>query len=109
MLSFHERGRGDPVLLIHAFPLDHTMWEPQVKYFEDRFRIITPDIPGFGESESIGPLSIAQLAEEMVALIDHLGLERCVVAGLSLGGYIALSMAVKHPGGIAKLILAHTR
>jgi pimeloyl-ACP methyl ester carboxylesterase len=109
MLKFHEQGRGAPVLLIHAFPLDHTMWDPQVKFFADRFRVITPDIPGFGDSDNIGPWSIPQLAAEMVALIDHLALERCVIAGLSLGGYIALSIAVKHPGVVARLILAHTR
>ena len=109
MLKFHEQGRGDPVLLIHAFPLDHTMWEAQVKFLEGRYRVITPDLPGFGDSPDIGPWSVSQLADEMVALIDHLDIERCVVAGLSLGGYVALSMAVKHPGRLTKLVLAHTR
>ena len=109
MLSFKERGRGPALVFIHAFPLDSAMWDAQAAFFADRYRVITPDVIGFGDSLPAVPWNMAGMVEELSALLDHLGVKTCTLAGLSMGGYIALPFALKHPERVQRLILAHTR
>ena len=109
-MDYSEYGEGEPILLLHAFPLNGRMWEPQVRALEDNYRLILPDYPGFGRS----PFSPAQpdmhyYAEGIRELLDRLGLERVVLGGLSMGGYVAFACLRLFPERIQALILANTR
>ncbi len=98
-IAYHDRGRrhGTALLLIHGFPLDHRMWAPQLVGLSPDVRVIAPDLRGFGRSEvTPGPLTMEQHADDLAALLDHLEIERAVVAGLSMGGYIAFAFWRRH-------------
>ena len=82
MLRFKERGRGPALVFIHAFPLDSAMWDAQAAFFADRYRVITPDVIGFGDSLPAVPWNMAGMGEELSALLDHLGVKTCALAGL---------------------------
>lgn len=109
-MAYREYGRGEPIVLLHAFPLNGRMWEPQIPALEDGYRIILPDYPGFGRS----PYSPAQpdvryYAEGVRELLDRLGVERAVLGGLSMGGYVAFACLQLFPERISALVLANTR
>lgn len=110
-MSYAEQGTGRPLLLIHGFPLSKAIWEPQFSGLPDTARLLAPDLRGHGESEAIpGPYPMDMLAEDCLTLLDSLGVKQpAVVCGLSMGGYVALSLARNHPNRLAGLILAATR
>ena len=91
MLSFDERGRGPALLFIHAYPLDHSMWDAQMAFFSKRFRVVAPDIIGFGGSQPPRPWTIPDMVQELVSLLDQLKIERCTLVGLSIGGGWAIA------------------
>ncbi|MGH2755417.1 MAG: alpha/beta fold hydrolase [Actinomycetota bacterium] len=102
-------GAGTPVLLIHAFPLNGEMWEPQIESLGDRFRFIAPDLKGFGGSsapEDRSAYTLDSYADELAGLLDALGIDKATVAGLSMGGYIAFAFLRRHPQKVAALVLA---
>ena len=108
-LAVHTRGSGIPLLLLHGFPLDHAMWAGQEPLAES-LRLIVPDQRGFGRSAGAGPESIAQLADDCVALLDALHVtEPAVICGLSMGGYVAEHIAARHPDRVRGLILVDTK
>ena len=109
MLHYIDKGHGSVLLFIHAFPLDHSMWQSQMEFFQNRCRVVAPDILGFGGSQPPRPWNMEQMGDELLILMDHLNIDRCTLAGLSIGGYIALPFAAKHPNRVEKLVLAHTR
>jgi len=109
MLSFKERGHGPALVFLHAYPLDSSMWSAQIEFFSDRYRVIAPDIIGFGGSQPARPWTMWQMGEELAALLDHLEIEKCALLGLSMGGYISLPFAVTRPDRVDRLVLAHTR
>ena len=109
MLGFAERGSGPPLVLLHAFPLDSTMWRAQVERFSPRYRVITPDVIGFGVSQPSRPWSMPEMGNELEALLDRLGISSCRLVGLSMGGYIGLPFTLNHPARVKCLVLAHTR
>ena len=98
---------GTPVVLLHAFPLDRRMWEAQVARRDVRTRMVTMDLLGLGESTREG--SVDDAADDVVALCDRLEIARAIVCGMSLGGYVALAFARRHPDRLAGLLLADTR
>ena len=104
-----DQGKGPAVLLIHAFPLNRTMWEPQFASLIPHFRVIAPDIRGFGESQPPSPWTMDEIADDLNDLLNRLGIESCAVAGVSMGGYIALPFWSKYPQRIRQLVLANTR
>ncbi|HEY6220347.1 MAG TPA: alpha/beta hydrolase, partial [Gemmatimonadaceae bacterium] len=108
-LAYVEVGQGLPVVLLHAFPLNRTMWEPQIAALFAECRCIVPDLRGFGDSPTSGPYSMDQYADDIAALLDSLQIERAVVCGLSMCGYIALAMVRRHRRLIRALVLADTR
>jgi len=110
-LSLHylDQGKGPTVLLIHAFPLNHAMWEPQLVALTPRFRVIAPDIRGFGQSQPPSAWTMDEMADDLNELLDNLNIKDCVVAGVSMGGYIALPFWSKYPQRVRKLVLANTR
>lgn len=110
-LAYREEGRGLPLLLLHAFPLSGEMWKPQVEALAGTCRCIVPDLSGFGESEASpdGVCRMSDLATDAAALLDHLGIERAVLGGLSMGGYAALAFCETYPDRLRGLVLADTR
>ena len=115
MLSYLEAGVGEPLLLIHAFPLSAEMWEPQLRDVPPGWRVIAPDLGGFGESGPVGadrqglPPSMDDYADEIAALLQHLQVDRAVVGGLSMGGYVAFALLRRAPHRVRGLVLADTR
>src|SRR5688500_2689559 len=99
-----------PLLLLHAFPLGMAMWEPQVRALQESHRVLRFDARGFGASPpGDGLLTMERIAEDAVALLDHLGLAHAAVCGLSMGGYAAFALYRRHPGRVSALVLADTR
>jgi 3-oxoadipate enol-lactonase len=108
-LAYDDAGAGVPLLLIHGWPHDRTLWAGQVRGLRTHARCIAPDLRGFGGSTVAAPFTIDQYADDLAALLDVLDVERAVVCGLSMGGYIAFSMLRRHPGRVRALVLADTR
>jgi pimeloyl-ACP methyl ester carboxylesterase len=110
-LSFVERGQGTPLVLVHGFPLDRSMWHAQLSGLPDTCRLIAPDLRGFGKSEvTEGTVTMAQMADDIAALLDDLAIREPVVfCGLSMGGYVGWQFALRHGSRLAKLILCDTR
>jgi pimeloyl-ACP methyl ester carboxylesterase len=111
LLAYDDYGPGPVVVLIHGFPLDRTMWVSQQTTLGARYRVITPDLRGHGETaapEGIYPID--DMAGDVVELLDALKItEPIVLGGLSMGGYVALSVAVRHPKRLRGLMLLNTR
>jgi 3-oxoadipate enol-lactonase len=100
----------DGLLLIHAFPLDASMWEGQVERFADRLPVVAPHLPGFGGTAPAGDvMTMSSAADRCVEALDGAGVDRAVVCGLSMGGYVALELWRSSRGRIVGLILANTR
>jgi 3-oxoadipate enol-lactonase len=108
-MSWEERGDGVPVLFVHGFPHDHSLWDAQIAALAQRARCIAPDLRGFGRSEVAPPFSMDRWADDLAALLDARAVERAVVCGLSMGGYIAFAFWRRHPGRVRALVLADTR
>jgi pimeloyl-ACP methyl ester carboxylesterase len=108
-LAYDEAGSGLPLLLVHGWPHDRTMWAGQLGGLATYARVLAPDLRGAGGSTVRGPYTIDQYADDLVAFLDSLGLASAVVCGLSMGGYIAFSMLRRHRDRIRGLILADTR
>jgi 3-oxoadipate enol-lactonase len=102
-IHYERSGKGFPLLLIHAGIADSRMWEPQAAAFADRFDMIRPDLRGFGDTE-LPPAPYSPLAD-VVALMDRLEIDRAHVAGCSMGGTLAIDLALEHPRRIERLVL----
>ncbi len=108
-LYFEEHGTGFPFLLIMGLGADSTAWMLQIPDFAKRYRTISFDNRGVGRSSKpAGPYTIHEMADDAVGLLDHLGIERSHVLGVSMGGMIAQELALRHPNRIRGLILACT-
>ncbi|GAB2925746.1 alpha/beta hydrolase [Rhodococcus aerolatus] len=102
-------GDGVPVVLLHAFPLDSRTWDDVVAELGGAVRAVSVDLPGLGGSSVPGePPSLEHAAHGVLEVLDHLGVERAVVVGLSTGGYVAAVLARDHPGRLAGLGLCST-
>jgi 3-oxoadipate enol-lactonase len=97
------------LLLIHAFPLDARMWEPQLGAFEGRLTVVAPHLPGFGGTDGPEVLTMAVAADRCVDALDAAGLDTAVVCGLSMGGYVAFELWRAARPRVAALVLANTR
>ena len=110
LICFDDGGDGPPVLLIHGFPLNRTMWHPQRMALESAgFRPIIPDLRGFGESTASERMTIGEYADDLIGLLDHLRIERAVMAGMSMGGYILLDLLERHPDRCSAACFVVTR
>lgn len=109
-ISYRDEGAGPPVVLVHAFPLSAAMWDAQLAALAPRRRVIAPDTRGLGLS-ALGeaPVTMDTYADDIAALLDHLGVERAALVGLSMGGYIAFAMLRRHAARVSALVLANTR
>lgn len=111
-LHFVEAGRGSPLLLVHGFPLDHSMWTGQIDELSSQCRVIAPDLPGFGQSDAMldDTAAMEQFADDLARLLDELGIDEPITfCGLSMGGYIAWQFWKRHADRLARLILCDTR
>jgi 3-oxoadipate enol-lactonase len=109
-IAYTDQGKGTPILLIHGYPLSKAMWDPQAKSLSQNFRVITLDLRGHGESEA--PLWLYTMdifADDIRALLDHLSIDQVVLAGFSMGGYIALAFYRRYKNRVKALVLADTR
>jgi 3-oxoadipate enol-lactonase len=103
-LHYTCAGEGDPVVLIHGFGLDSSMWDPQWCAFAQRHRVIRYDLRGYGESSR--PAAAYSHVDDLLALIEYLGAAPAHLVGLSLGGRVALRAAVEQPQAVRSLTLA---
>jgi pimeloyl-ACP methyl ester carboxylesterase len=108
-LGFDDVGSGTPVVFIHGFPHDRSLWSGQVSALSTYARCIVPDLRGFGESSTEGPFSVDQYADDIAQLLTYLDIERAVVCGLSMGGYVAMAMWRRHADRVTALALCDTK
>ena len=110
-LNVIEQGRGPALLLVHGFPLDHSMWHEQIDGLSRDFRVIAPDLRGFGQSEvTRGTVTMQRFADDLAALLDELGVTKPInFCGLSMGGYIGWQFVARHREKLGKLIIADSR
>jgi pimeloyl-ACP methyl ester carboxylesterase len=109
-LYVEEFGNGLPITLLHGYPLDHTIWMELVPQIENEARLILPDLRGHGKSPAPqGPYSMLEMAEDVVGMWDSLGVEKSVIGGHSMGGYVALALARYFPERLAGLTLVASR
>ena len=109
-LAYRDTGAGLPIVFIHGHPFNQTMWDTQVAALTWKYRVITYDIRGYGASEvpTVEATTLETMADDIAALLDHLNIPTAVVAGLSMGGQIAMAFAEQHPTRLSGLILAAT-
>ena len=110
-LATIDRGEGPALLLVHGFPLDHTMWNDQIDALGEKYRVIAPDLRGFGRSGvTRGTVTMEQFADDVAALLDVLEIQEPIVfCGLSMGGYVAWQFWRKYSRRLRGLILCDTR
>ncbi len=110
-LEYDDIGNGVPLLLIHGFPLDRTLWRTQIAGLSQLYRVIAPDLRGFGQSsETDGEaVTMDQYATDLKSLLDSVNVKQAVVGGISMGGYIALAFYAQYADRVKGLILANTR
>ena len=102
-------GAGEPMLLLHGFPLDRTLWAPQLASPIPGVRTIAPDLPGYGDSAFVDVPSLDAWADWLAELLDTLRLNRVILGGLSMGGYLCFAFWRRHPERVRALVLADTK
>lgn len=105
LTAWREAGSGTPVVFLHGLGGTRLSWGPQLRGLSDSFRCIAWDMPGYGQSAPITPLTYRSIADRLVALFDELNLDRPDVVGLSFGGMHALHTAIHHPSRIGRMVL----
>ena len=109
MLAYSEQGTGPALVLLHAFPMDRSLWRDVAPALaEQGWRVITPDLPGFGASPEPAA-SVEDMAERVALLLNALGEHAAVVGGCSMGGYVAMTFAASFPERTAGLVLVDTK
>jgi pimeloyl-ACP methyl ester carboxylesterase len=111
-MAYELEGSGPPVVLLHGYPFNRTMWREQAEALRASFRVIMPDLRGLGETEASGddePATMNEMAADVAALLDQLSIDRVMLGGLSMGGYVALAFTRRFPLRVRALVLADTR
>jgi pimeloyl-ACP methyl ester carboxylesterase len=117
-MGYDDQGRGPAVVLLHAFPFARDLWGDVATTLASRFRVLSVDARGFGESDlrashpspgASAPYALTDLADDLAALLDALEVRRAALVGMSMGGYTALAFAARHAARLAALVLADTR
>lgn len=107
-IVYRVHGKGMPLVLIHGLCEDSTIWDEFIKGLVGDFLIIRPDLSGFGESELLPNHSIDSMADSIKAILDDLNINKCVMIGHSLGGYVSLSFAKRYPSVLTGIGLFHS-
>lgn len=111
-MAYDDAGGGTPLVLLHGFPFNRSMWREQARAFGETCRVVAPDLRGQGETtlgEGASAATMEEMAADVAALLDALGVGRAVVCGLSMGGYVALAFCRAFPARVGALVLADTR
>lgn len=112
-LQVLDEGIGSPLLFVHGFPLDHRMWKHQIKEFAQSYRVLAPDLRGFGKSSSVADdttLTMREFADDLAELLSSLEIDEPVcLIGLSMGGYVAFQFCTHHRDRLSSLVLCDTR
>lgn len=110
-MAYDDSGSGPAVMLIHGFPLCRKMWRPQLNVLPSAgFRLVAPDLRGFGESDAPdGPYTIDLFADDLVALLDHLEIDRATIGGMSMGGYVLFNLLERYPERLSGACFITTR
>ena len=108
-LGYDDVGEGTPVVFLHAFPLNRTMWAPQTSALSARWRCLTIDVRGFGDSAADGPFTVDRYADDVAEVLDAAGVRQAIIVGLSMGGYVAFALWRRHARRVRALVLADTR
>ena len=106
-VAYHVQGKGETLVLIHGLCEDSTIWDDFIKNLSD-FRIVRPDLSGFGASEVLPEHSVELMADSIKAVLDDLKITQCVMVGHSLGGYVTMAFAKKYPSVLKGLGLFHS-
>jgi 3-oxoadipate enol-lactonase len=109
-IAYSDSGGERPaVVLAHGYLMDRTMWQPYVEALAPDWRVVTFDARGFGGTRAAGSFDYWDVADDVLGLLDHLGIERAVIGGMSQGGFIAMRVALRAPGRVAGLVLIDTQ
>ena len=109
-LHYEVHGRGEPVLLIHGFPLSGRLWDGVVARLRGRYRLIVPDLRGHGDSGATTEVSMGRFAADLAAILEEIGEKRpAVLVGMSMGGYVAFEFWRRYPDRVRALALVDTR
>lgn len=109
-IAYSDQGTGLPIVFLHAFPLNRTMWATQEKALSSQFRVITIDLRGHGESDApLWRYTLEQSTDDVRALLDQLAIQQALFVGLSMGGYILFAFYRKYAGRVKGMILTDTR
>jgi pimeloyl-ACP methyl ester carboxylesterase len=107
-VAYRVEGKGQPIVLVHGLCEDSTIWDEFTKGLAANFQVIRPDLSGFGESDILPEHSIDMMADSLKAVLDDLGVKRCVMVGHSLGGYVSVAFQKKYPSVLQGLGLFHS-
>lgn len=108
-LYYEETGSGTPVIFVHEFAGDYRSWEPQIRHFGQRYRAIVYNARGYPPSdvpEAVSSYSQNRAADDIAAVLDHLGIDKAHVVGLSMGGFATLHFGLRHPQRALSLVVA---
>ena len=108
-VAYDDAGEGQPVLFVHGFPHHRKLWAPQLRALAGHSRAIAVDLPGFGESDMPERFSMESWADGLARFLDALSIDRAVIAGLSMGGYVTFAFWRRHRDRVLALVLADTR
>jgi 3-oxoadipate enol-lactonase len=109
-VGYTDQGNGTPLVFVHAFPLSKSMWQPQVDALSDSYRVVTIDLRGHGESDTVlWNDTLDDYAENVIGLLDYLGISQAIFIGLSMGGYTLFSIYRNYTDRVQAMILADTR
>jgi 3-oxoadipate enol-lactonase len=109
-MIYTDAGQGETIVLLHGHPLNRTMWRAQIEFLQTNYRVIAPDLRGYGETSVSGDVStMKETAGDVAALLHSLGLEKVILGGLSMGGYVTFEFYNQFPNRVRALILADTK
>lgn len=109
-IAYTDEGSGTPLVFIHGYPLNRTMWDSQVKGLSSKARVIAIDLRGHGQSQApIWITTVDTYADDLRGLLDHLSIDKAVICGFSMGGYVAFAFMRNYGDRARGLILADTR
>jgi 3-oxoadipate enol-lactonase len=108
-IAYDDIGRGAPVVFLHGFALDRTMWAAQTSALASQYRCVAVDARGFGDSPPNPPFSVDRYADDIAGVLDAVAVDRAVIVGLSMGGYVAFALWRRYPDRVRGLVLADTR
>ncbi len=109
-LAYSRQGKGAPLVLIHGYPLDGSIWNEVAPVLGMQYDVIVPNLRGFGGSTTVNSTyTISDMADDISGLLDHLGMEKAAFAGHSMGGYVALAFAKKYPKRVSSLALVSSQ